>query len=107
MNVNIEDILKKIKQDILSTFRENYLSKRFDYNDFITQVDNYLNKLMEDNLLVETKVKRTKLPRKFKKKYKKERVVYCEIYVKPSINYSDFKFEFNEYSENKELLNEN
>ena len=100
MKTNPQDILEKIKQDIQTTFRENYLLKKFDLqkdtNKFKTQVNNYLNELAKDGLLVEGKAKKAKLPRKLKKRYKKECVVCLEMYIKPPINYLDFQIEIDE-----------
>ena len=75
-----QQILNKLKKEIASTLRK----PRFMIpNTLKNELDVYLKSLICNGMLIESSVKRTKLPRKLKKRYKKEGKICMDLNVVP------------------------
>ena len=100
MKNNPQEVLDKIREDIAKTFEQNYAVKEFNLqkhtNEFKQEVNNYLDELKKQGSLVEGNAKKAKLPRKLKKKYKKEKIICLEVWVNPPINYLECQIEIGE-----------
>lgn len=86
-----EEIVDKIKEN-LENFGKEYFKKEFDNNALQYKLKEYLERgLIEamDSNIGDFIVKRSKLPRKLKKKNKKNKVVNFDVICKQSIEYID------------------
>lgn len=86
-----EEIVDKIKEN-LENFGKEYFKKEFDNNALQYKLKEYLERgLIEatDRTWGDFIVKRSKLPRKLKKKNKKNKVVNFDVICKQSIEYID------------------
>ena len=91
MIVNKEEVVDKISRD-LENFGKEYFSKELDNNALQYKLKEYLERgLIEatDSNIGDFIVKRSKLPRKLKKKNKKNKVISLDVICKQSIEYID------------------
>ena len=89
--MNKEEVVDKISRD-LENFGKEYFSKEFDNKSLQDKLKEYLERgLIEatDSNIGDFIVKRSKLPRKLKKKNKKNRIYNLDVICKQSVEYID------------------
>ena len=89
--MNKEEIMSNIKEDIQKSAFE-CLTKKFHPDILQDNLKEYIERgLIEamDNNIGDFIVKRTKLPRKLKKKNKKNKVISLDVICKQSVEYID------------------
>ena len=89
--VDKETVIQNIK-NYFENFGKEYFKKEFDNNALQDKLKEYLERgLIEaaDSNIGDFIIKRTKLPRKLKKKNKKNKVVSLDVICKQSVEYVD------------------
>ena len=89
--MNKEEVVDKISRD-LENFGKEYFSKEFDNKSLQDKLKEYLERgLIEatDSNICDFIVKRSKLPRKLKKKNKKNGVINLDVICKQLVEYVD------------------
>lgn len=88
-NHNIKEFIEKSKNDIKSELSKFLFSKpdKEIKEQLIKNIEDYLqqNAISKNLISPDYKIERTKLPRKLKKKHKKEQIMDINIYYNPLI----------------------
>lgn len=84
VNSQIEDVMEKIKLDMISAFRRYYSIPEIKAEYLIEHkkiINEYMENLQQRAVIKGYTIKRVKLPRKLKKQYKKYGIYPVEVYA--------------------------
>lgn len=84
VNSQIEDVMEKIKLDMISAFRRYYSIPETKAERLIKHkeiINEYMENLQQRAVIKGYAIKRVKLPRKLKKQYKKYGIYPVEVYA--------------------------